>query len=170
MRSASFNDKSAAEVIQAWYKGNFSREMLESNRVERNVKSGLDGASLYKKSSRVRKKSTERLPKVGKMSAPLLKSLISLQGMVFNKENQPVVFYGEWKFSASLKGIVEIQGRLREPFTLLVNMSCRQPDYDGDHSQYSNYLALHLDHQRAWLSMKKAEWRPLIGSDPPITP
>ena len=71
MRSASLDDKSAAEVIQAWYKGNFSRERLESRRVERNVMSGLDGASLYKQSSSVRKKSTVILPKVGNISIPL---------------------------------------------------------------------------------------------------
>ena len=66
LRSSSLDDRSAAEVIQAWYKGNFSRERLESSRVERNVKSGLDGASLYKKSSRVRKRSMT-LPQVGRI-------------------------------------------------------------------------------------------------------
>ena len=65
LRSNSLDDRSAAEVIQAWYKGNYSRERSESIRVERNVQSGLDGASLYKKSFRTRKKSTERLPQVG---------------------------------------------------------------------------------------------------------
>ena len=66
LRSASLDDKSAAEVIQAWYKGNYSRARLEASRVERNVRSGLDGASLYKQCSRARKKSTVMLPKVGK--------------------------------------------------------------------------------------------------------
>ena len=60
--------------------------------------------------------------------------------------NNNVVFFGEWKFFASLKGIIDIQGRLTEPFSLLVNMDSRNPNYDSDYTNYTNYLALHVDH------------------------
>ena len=71
-------------------------------------------------------------------------------------DNEGVVFSSEWKFPASLRGTVELEGRLTEPLTLVVAMSRREPSCDSDHSRYQNYLALHLHHQRAWLSMKKA--------------
>ena len=79
--------------------------------------------------------------------------------MILSDDNEGMVFSSEWKFPASLRGTVELEGRLTEPLTLVVAMAPREPDYDWDHSQYQNYLALHLDHQRAWLSMKKAGTR-----------
>ena len=84
--------------------------------------------------------------------------------MVLNEDNGAVVFSGEWKFSSSLKGLVEIQGRLVSPLTLLVNMSRREAENDWDHSRYQNYLALHLDQDKAGFSMKKAGTRVDLSS------
>ena len=52
------NDDLAAEIIQAWYVGNYSREQLEESRIERNVSRGMDGASIYKQSSSLRRRLT----------------------------------------------------------------------------------------------------------------
>ena len=54
-----------------------------------------------------------------------------------------------------LKGIIDIQGRMSEPFTLLVNMGPRQQEFDKDYTKYRTYLALHVDHQKAWFSIKR---------------
>ena len=66
-----------------------------------------------------------------------------------------LVFFAEATFKASLKGTIDIHGRISEPFTLLVNMAPRNPQFDSDHTLYSSYLALHVDHKKAWFSMKK---------------
>ena len=75
--------------------------------------------------------------------------------MVLNEDSEALVYSGDWRFAAPLKGIVEVEGHITEPFTLVVNMARREPDFDWDLCQYTNYLALHLDHQKAWFSMKK---------------
>jgi len=74
-------------------------------------------------------------------------------------EDQPVdglVFYEEAKFNASLKGIIDIQGRLTEPFSLVIAMERRNTSYDHDYTKYSNYLALNVDRDKAWFSVKKS--------------
>ena len=65
------------------------------------------------------------------------------------------VFFQEAKFNASLKGIVDIQGRLTEPFTLVIAMESRNSGNDKNYNKYNNYLALHVDHQKAWFSIKR---------------
>ena len=40
-------------------------------------------------------------------------------------------------------------------FTLLVNMGSRQQEFDKDYIKYRTYLALHVDHQKAWFSIKR---------------
>ena len=44
---------------------------------------------------------------------------------------------------------------MSEPFTLLVNMGPRQQEFDKDYTKYRTYLALHVDHQKAWFSIKR---------------
>ena len=61
----------------------------------------------------------------------------------------------EEKFNATLKGIIDVQGRISEPFTLLVAFSPRILDNDKDFTRYSCYLALHVDHEKAWFSMQR---------------
>ena len=54
-------------------------------------------------------------------SCLVLSTMYFIQGMGNTHGNTNVKYFGEWKFYASLKGIIDIQGRLTEPFTLLVN-------------------------------------------------
>ena len=66
-----------------------------------------------------------------------------------------LVCYTEAKFNASLKGIIDIQGRLTEPFSLVIAMEGRNTSYDQDYTKYTNYLALNVDRDKAWFSVKK---------------
>ena len=100
------DDFTAAETIQAWFNGNIFRGAMEETRVEANVKNGMNGAAQHQATSRMRRRQTVRMTKE----------------QCRETGNSGLVFFGEWKFFASLKGIVDVQGRLTEPFTLVVNM------------------------------------------------
>ena len=67
-----------------------------------------------------------------------------------------LVYFTDTKFNASLKGIIDIQGRMTEPFSLVVAMESRNPAFDKDYTKYSNYLALHVDRDKAWFSIKRS--------------
>ena len=58
------DDAAAAETIQAWFNGNISREKQEENRIRTNIDNGMNGASQFRESSRLRRKSTVKMPKV----------------------------------------------------------------------------------------------------------
>ena len=133
------DDFTAAETIQAWFNGNIFRGAMEETRVEANVKNGMNGAAQHQATSRMRRRPTVRMTKE----------------QCRETGNSGLVFFGEWKFFASLKGIVDVQGRLTEPFTLVVNMDKRNPAFDKDYTKYSNYLALHVDHDKVWFSLNR---------------
>ena len=67
-----------------------------------------------------------------------------------------LVYFTDTKFNASLKGIIDIQGRMTEPFSLVVAMESRNPAFDKNYTKYSNYLALHVDRDKAWFSIKRS--------------
>ena len=67
-----------------------------------------------------------------------------------------LVYFTDTKFNASLKGIIDIQGRMTESFSLVIAMESRNPSYDKDYTRYSNYLALHVDRDKAWFSIKRS--------------
>jgi len=133
----------AASAIQAWFNGNNTRSKLEQQRVITNVEKGANGPGTYNAASKLRRRSTVRMSKV-------IPGIGEKQ-----EENKTLVFFAEDKFNASLKGIIDIQGRMSEPFTILVNMNDRNPEFDSDYTKYSSYLALHVDHQKAWFSIKR---------------
>ncbi len=64
-------------------------------------------------------------------------------------------FLHESKFKVSLKGIVDINGKFSEPFTLVIAMEKKQSSYDDDLTRYSNYIALHVEKNAAWFTMKR---------------
>ena len=67
-----------------------------------------------------------------------------------------LVYFTDAKFNASLKGIIDIQGRMTEAFSLVIAMESRNPAFDKDYTKYSNYLALHVDRDKAWFSIKRS--------------
>ena len=67
-----------------------------------------------------------------------------------------LVYFTDTKFNASLKGIIDIQGRMTESFSLVIAMESRNPSFDKDYTRYSNYLALHVDRDKAWFSIKRS--------------
>jgi len=71
-----------------------------------------------------------------------------------NKNSQKQIFFAEDKFKAYLKGIIDVQGRMAEPFTLLINFGQRNPDYDSDYTKYDSYFALHVSKDNAWFTEK----------------
>jgi len=139
---SSMTEQDAASAIQAWFNGNTTRSKLEEERVISNVEKGANGPSTFSSSSQFRRRSTVRMSKV-------------IPNVGASQENKDVVFFAETKFNASLKGIIDIQGRMSEPFTIIVNMGPRNSGYDKDYSKYETYLALHVDHQKAWFSIKR---------------
>ena len=44
------------------------------------------------------------------------------------------------RFTACMKGIIDIQGRLTEPFCLVVALAAHKPDYDKDFTQVTKIL------------------------------
>ena len=67
-----------------------------------------------------------------------------------------LVYFTDAKFNASLKGIIDIQGRMTEAFSLVIALESRNPAFDKDYTRYSNYLALHVDRDKAWFSIKRS--------------
>ena len=65
------------------------------------------------------------------------------------------VFFQEAQFNASMKGIIDIQGRLTESFDLVIAMEKRNPSFDKDYTRYSSYLALHVTPSEAYFSIKR---------------
>ena len=49
-----------------------------------------------------------------------------------------LVYFTDAKFNASLKGIIDIQGRMTEAFSLVIAMESRNPAFDKDYTKYSN--------------------------------
>jgi len=139
---SAMTEQDAASAIQAWFNGNQTRSKLEEDRVINNVEKGANGPSTFNATSQFRRKKTVRMSK-------------AMPGITEKEGTDTVVFFHETKFNASLKGIVDIQGRMSEPFTLLIAMTPRNPEFDSDFTQYQSYLALHVDHQKAWFSIKK---------------
>ena len=64
-------------------------------------------------------------------------------------------FLHESKFKVSLKGIVDINGKFSEPFTLVIAMEKKQSSYDDDLTRYRNYIALHVEKNVAWFTLKR---------------
>ena len=64
------------------------------------------------------------------------------------------IFFCESRFNVPLKGIVDINGTISDPFKLVIAMEPRNPPFDDDHTRYSNYIALHVDREDASFSMK----------------
>ena len=65
------------------------------------------------------------------------------------------VIFLEDKLKASLKGIIDIHGRISQPFTLLINLAPRNAQFDSDYTKYLNYFAPHVDKQKAWFTIMR---------------
>ena len=135
-------EQDAVLAIQDWFNGTNARSKMEEERVISNVEKGENGPLTFKAASNFRRRDTVRMPKI-------------IPNIGSSEENKNLVFFAEDNFNASLKGIIDIQGRMSEPFTLLVNMGPRQQEFDKDYTKYRTYLALHVDHQKAWFSIKR---------------
>ena len=131
-------EQDAVSAIQAWFNGTNARSKMEEERVISNVKKGENGSSIFKAASNFRRSDTVKMSKI-----------------IPNIGSSELSFFDENNLNASLKGIIDIQGRMSEPFTLLVNMGPRQQEFDKDYTKYRTYLALHVDHQKAWFSIKR---------------
>ena len=135
-------EQDAVLAIQDWFNGTNARSKMEEERVISNVKKGENGSSTFKAASNFRRSDTVKMskiiPNIGSSELSFLLKTTS--------ENNS---------NASLKGIIDIQGRMSESFTLLVNMGPRQQEFDKDYIKYRTYLALHVDHQKAWFSIKR---------------
>jgi len=127
----------AAETLEAFMDGNMLRVENEKNLLD--VNSGSSGASGFLTTGRKRQATMRRTQKFVDVS---------------NKDSKKQVFYKEDKFKAYLKGIVDIQGRMGEPFTLLINFGPRNKDYDSDYTKYDSYFALHVSATNAWFTEK----------------
>jgi len=133
-------------AIQAWFQGNQSR-MENENKNLLAVQSqggGANGAVSFEKQRATGKRKTVRFDQL----IPDSKGSLTKT----NAGNQ--IFYYEDKFKAYLKGLIDVQGRMTEPFTLLINFGAREPSKDGDYRKYENYFALHVERDRAWFSVK----------------
>ena len=139
---SSMTEQDAVSAIQAWFNGTNARLKMEEERVISNVEKDENGPSTFKAASNFRRRDTVRMSKI-------------IPNIGSSEENKNLVFFAEDNFNASLKGIIDIQGRMSEPFTLLVNMGPRQQEFDKDYIKYRTYLALHVDHQKAWFSIKR---------------
>ena len=51
-----------------------------------------------------------------------------------------LVMFTKTRFTACMKGIIDIQGRLTEPFCLVVALAAHKPDYDKDFTQVTKIL------------------------------
>ena len=134
------DDSSAASAIQSWFNGNMARGQMEEQRVNTNLEKGGSGASNFRAESGLRRRKTTRMSKMS-----------SFEGRTIDN----LVFFQQAQFNASLKGIIDIQARLTEPFALVVAMEEHNPAYDNDYTKYSNYIVVNVDHQKAWFSIKR---------------
>jgi len=127
----SMTQEEAADTLEAFMDGNMTRI--------KNEQSLLDGGSGASGFSRKRPTTMRRTQKFV---------------MDSNKNSQKQIFFAEDKFKAYLKGIIDVQGRMTEPFTLLINFGQRNPDYDSDYTKYDSYFALHVSKDNAWFTEK----------------
>jgi len=136
------SENEAAAAIQAWFQGNQSRVEEDSKNMLTELQSGASGASGYEAGSQLTRRKTVRMSKV----VPNTKEL--------QKPSKGQIFFAEDKFKAYLKGLIDIQGRMTGPFTVLINFGPRIPANDKDFKKYESYFALHVDKNRAWFSVK----------------
>ena len=60
------------------------------------------------------------------------------------------------RFTACMKGIIDIQGRLTEPFCLVVALAPHSPHYDKDFTQVTKILELQTKVREDFTIMEKA--------------
>lgn len=137
------NENEAASAIQAWFQGNVTRLEQENKNLLSVVESGETGASGFSASNSFRRRKTVKMTEVVPNVKSLTKETVSNQ-----------IFFAEEKFRAYLKGIIDIQGRMTDPFTVLINFGPRNPAYDDDYTKYPTYFALHVDKGKTWFSVK----------------
>jgi len=141
-RSTELSENEAASAIQAWFSGNNTRIQEEVKNSE-SADGGQNGAASFKATNSLRRNKTMKMSKVRKN----FKSSINTESVQ--------AFFAQESFSATLKGIIDVQGRMSEPFTLLIVFEERNSDNDNDFKKYSNYFALNVDHEKAWFSIKR---------------
>jgi len=144
-RPTTLTENDAASAIQAWFQGNNERHKQERITLEENVEKGVNGPSGFQAQSSLRRRGTVKFSKV----------LTKIQDNEIDVKGGEQHFFAEAKFAATLKGIVDVQGRLTEPFTLMIVLSARDERNDKDLTKYDTYLALHVDFTKAWFSMKR---------------
>jgi len=132
---SNMTSQQAAETLEAFMDGNMAR-------VENEQASLLDagsGAAGFMSTGRRRPQTMRRTEKFVNVSS---------------KDSKQQVFFAEDKFKAYLKGIVDIQGRMAQPFTLLINFGPRNEKFDSDYTKYYSYFALHVNETTAWFTEK----------------
>jgi len=134
------DDSSAASAIQSWFSGNVARGQMEEQRVNTNLEKGGSGASNYKAETGLRRRKTTKMSRMSSFNGRTIDNL---------------VFFQHAQFNASLKGIIDIQARLTEPFALVVAMEAYNEANDNDYTKYNNYIVLNVDHEKAWFSIKR---------------
>ena len=136
--------------------GNFKRRnwKLSGSRDDIDVENEKSGTSGMKDQLELTNKRNSRQKK--KNWLPMMKVHPDMK--LFEQQNKDELhFFMEERFNATLKGIIDVQGRISEPFTLLVALSPRNPEYDKDYTRYPCYLALHVEYDKAWFSIQKEE-------------
>jgi len=133
----------AAAAITAWFQGNQERINQESEQLDNELQQESNAAQSYNTRSNLSrsKRKTVRMSKV--VDSKTLNK--NMGGQVFDKQD---------KFKAFLKGIIDIQGRMTAPFSVIINFGKREPANDRDFTRYNSYLGLHVDEGRAWFSLK----------------
>jgi hypothetical protein len=129
----SMTQEQAADTLEAFMDGNMTRIKNEQNFLAASEGNGAAGLS------RKRPTTMRRTTKFVADSA---------------KDSKKQVFFAEDKFKAYLKGLIDVQGRMGEPFTLLINFGPRNPDFDNDYTKYESYFALHVSKDNAWFTEK----------------
>lgn len=143
-RTSQLSENEAASAIQAWFAGNNTRMREEEKNVSSAEAYGQNGAATFKATNSLRRNKTMKMSKVRKNFK---------NSITENSTSQ--VFFLEEKFSATLKGIIDVQARMTEPFTLMIVFGERNPDNDQDLTKYENYFALNVDHEKAWFSINR---------------
>jgi len=63
-------------------------------------------------------------------------------------------FVMQYKIYKALTINSPFQVRVSAPFTLLIVFEPRNPAFDRDYRRYGSYLALHVEENRAWFTVK----------------
>eukprot|EP00088_Acartia_fossae_P017718 TRINITY_DN20135_c0_g1_i10.p1 TRINITY_DN20135_c0_g1~~TRINITY_DN20135_c0_g1_i10.p1 ORF type:complete len:530 (-),score=155.57 TRINITY_DN20135_c0_g1_i10:192-1781(-) len=137
--SSSMTKEQAAETLEAFMDGNLTRIQNEQNALL-DPSSGGSGASGFNATARSRRPTTMR--RTGAFAD------------ASKKNSKQQVFFREDKFKAFLKGIIDVQGRMGGPFTLLINFGPRIEKNDSDYTKYDSYFALHVSEDNAWFTAK----------------